>query len=213
MTSGGLTALASLLAGAGALGWPGRPRPVLPSGPRSVPPPSSARLVLDADLLLTLVEMVSVQVRAGASPTAAWRAAVDVLGLGPAGDVADPSGWLVAAGRQLPAARAAAAGWRLAERTGAPLSDVLDGVAGALRDESALAADVEAALAGPRATVRLLMVLPVGAVLLGQLIGADPVRVLTTTGPGRVCALAGLLLLGLGRWWMAHLVRRVGRGR
>jgi tight adherence protein B len=168
--------------------------------------------VVDADLLLGLIEMVSVQVRAGASPTAAWHAALDVLGMGAAGQAAEPLAWLGSVGRRVPAALAARAGWQLAQRTGAPLADVLDGVAGALRQESALAADVEAALAGPRATVRLLTVLPIGAVALGQLIGAHPLRVLVMTGPGQVCAVGGLLLLGLGRWWMARLVRGVGAG-
>jgi tight adherence protein B len=166
---------------------------------------------VDADQLLELVEMVAVQVRAGAAPTPAWRAALDVLGLGPVGPAVSPGDWLAEAGRRVPAALAASAAWRLAERTGASLADVLDGVAGALRDDHAEAADVRAALAAPQATVRLLTVLPLGAVLLGELIGAQPLRALTTTGAGRACGLLGLLLLVLGRWWMRRLVRAVGR--
>jgi tight adherence protein B len=153
--------------------------------------------------------MVSAQVRAGAAPATAWRHSLDVLGVASPGPSADPLAWWEHAGGTSPAARSAGAAWRLAERTGAPLADAFDGVATTLREQQALADDIAAALAGPRATVRLLTVLPLGGVLLGELIGARPLHVLLGTGVGRWCAVLGAALLLLGRWWMTRMVRAV----
>jgi tight adherence protein B len=50
--------------------------------------------------------------------------------------------------------------------------------------------------------------LPAAGVVLGALVGADPVRVLLLTGPGRLCLVAGLLLWAAGRGWSRALVRR-----
>ncbi|WP_460461259.1 type II secretion system F family protein, partial [Angustibacter peucedani] len=99
--------------------------------------------------------------------------------------------------------------WRLADRTGAPLADLLDGAAAAARDDRAVAGEVEVALAGPRATVRLLTALPLGGLALGQLMGAHPVLVLLGTTPGRACAVLGAGLLLVGRSWMRRLVSAV----
>lgn len=181
-----------------------------------------------AEDVLALIELVAAQVRAGASPLTAWRAAGEVLHL-PAAARTDPLDWwaaiarcerrppggrpVAAAAGTAVAAAAASAAWRLAERTGAPLADALDGVAAAVRDELAVAGQVEVALAGPRATVRLLTWLPVAGLLLGQAIGASPVPVLLGTPVGRVCAAAGVGLLLAGRWWMRRLVAQVESAR
>lgn len=172
--------------------------------------------VTDAADLLSLVELVSAQVQAGASPARAWRVAHEVLGLEAGDDPVVALGALASTGQHagnssgVPAAAAAiACGWRLAERTGAPLAEVLDSVASSLRQEATAAAEVDAELAGPRATVRLLSGLPLAGIALGQAIGAHPVTVLLHTGPGRWSAVLGVLLLLVGRGWMRRLVAAV----
>jgi tight adherence protein B len=238
---------AAALAAAGVLSWPLRPGRRLPVGPALGGTPAGQEtfgsgasgvrpVAATADGLLALIEMVAVQVRAGAAPALAWRTALEVLGATPApgGErgvddastnlAPEPSAWLRSvaapgAGRAphrrpdascRTAAAAAAAGWQLAERTGAPLADVLDSVASTLREEASVTAQVEAALAGPRATARLLTALPVAGVALGQLIGARPLSVLVTSGAGRTCAALGILLMLAGHVWMRRLVATVG---
>ena len=111
-----------------------------------------------------------------------------------------------------PALLAVAAGWAMAERHGAPVVDVLDRLGAGLRDAARSAAAVEAALAAPRATAALLGVLPLGGVVLGELVGVDPLGVLVGTPLGRFALIGGLALTWGGRVWMRRLVAAVERG-
>jgi tight adherence protein B len=108
--------------------------------------------------------------------------------------------------RGSPALLAVAEGWAMTERHGAPLVDVLDVVSGALRDGARTQAAVEAALAAPRATAALLGVLPLGGLILGELVGVHPLAVLVGTGAGRVVGCAGVACTVAGRLWMRRLV-------
>lgn len=189
--------------------------PAAPTAPgRQAPVAAPAPRTSSVEDVLAQVELVAAQVRAGAAPLAAWQAAGQVLGLSTAART-DPLDWWAALARSggdpaaSVAAAASSAAWCLAERTGAPLAEVLDGVAAAVRDELAVAGQIEVALAGPRATVRLLTWLPIGGLLLGQAVGASPLVVLLRTTVGRACAALGMALLLAGRWWMHRLVARV----
>jgi tight adherence protein B len=99
----------------------------------------------------------------------------------------------------------------VAERAGAPVADVLERFAGAVRADVAASSDRDAALAGPRATATVLAWLPLGGVALGLLIGADPIGTLIGTTPGRVCLVTGLTLWTVGRRWTVALIRRAER--
>lgn len=102
--------------------------------------------------------------------------------------------------------RSLAAAWRVATESGAPLAPALRGFAEGLRDREAARRDIRIALAGPRATARIVMGLPAIAVLLGLLMGVDLVATLATPiGAGAV--VGGLLLVGLARRWMRGLLR------
>jgi tight adherence protein B len=127
------------------------------------------------------------------------------------------------AGAQLPSAlaslaeqpgldglRSVAAGWRVAERSGASLGAVLDRIADGLRDQSDARAEIESALAVPRATARMLAVLPIFGVLLGTAIGAAPMGFLVGTVAGRVCLLAGVMLALAGVAWVERLATTAG---
>ena len=121
--------------------------------------------------------------------------------------------WRAAAVRSgSPALLAVAEGWGLSERHGAPIVDVLDALVAALRDQARSAAAVETALAAPRATARLLGVLPLGGVVLGELVGVHPVSVLLGTPPGGLRGLTGLAATLGGRIWMRRLVDSAVRG-
>lgn len=111
-------------------------------------------------------------------------------------------------------ARAAAvvAAARTAHELGAPLAAMLQHVTESLAADAAERDDVEAALAGPRATARVLAWLPLLGVGLGALLGADPVGVLLGGGLGSVAGLTGLVLLVVGRRWTSRLLARAARG-
>jgi tight adherence protein B len=110
-----------------------------------------------------------------------------------------------------PALLALAAGWGMSERYGAPVVDVLDGLVDAGRDAARPAAAVETALAAPRATASLLTALPFGGVVLGQVVGVNPLSTLVGTAFGRVDLALGLVATWGGRVWMRRLVAAVSR--
>jgi tight adherence protein B len=96
---------------------------------------------------------------------------------------------------------------RLAHVLGAPLAVVLDRCATSLEAEHETASDVEAALAGPQQTAGLLGWLPAVGLLLGAVLGADPIAVLLDGGWGTAAAVGGGLLTLVGRRWVRRLVR------
>ena len=100
-----------------------------------------------------------------------------------------------------------AACFDVAEATGCPLADVLTRFAAQLEAEDDAEAARQTALAGPRATVRLLTWLPFLGLGLGLLLGVDPVEVLLGNPWGVAALVAGLALTAAGRFWSARLVR------
>jgi tight adherence protein B len=100
-----------------------------------------------------------------------------------------------------------AACFDVAETTGCPLAEVLTRFAAQLEAEDDAEAARQTALAGPRATVRLLTWLPFLGLGLGMLLGVDPVEVLLGTSGGGAALVAGLALTAGGRIWSARLVR------
>jgi tight adherence protein B len=162
--------------------------------------------------LAGVVTAVASQLRAGADPGHAWA---QVLGRPIGADGTPDLHDLVGAGSTSPAvasqAAAVIAAGRLASVLGAPLAQVLDQVAGALVSAAEADGERRAALAGPRATARVLTGLPMLGVVLGAAVGANPVGVLFGGGVGTVALLAGVGLLLIGRWWISRLVRVAAR--
>lgn len=153
--------------------------------------------------LAVLVTDVAARLRAGVDPARAWSQAL--------GQPVGADGPMVAdlcrtAERLTPAATVVAA-TRLAAELGAPLAPVLDAVAGRLAADAEAEGERRAALAGPRATARVLTGLPVLGVLLGVAVGAEPVAVLLDGGVGSAALAAGLALVLAGRVWTARLAR------
>lgn len=101
--------------------------------------------------------------------------------------------------------RAVAAGWRVAEQSGAALAGVTERISAALRADEQVRRQVTAGLAGARATGRLLAGLPVLGLLLGHAVGADPIGFLTRTPVGWLCLTAGLMLAAAGLVWIERL--------
>ena len=104
-----------------------------------------------------------------------------------------------------------AACFDIAEASGCPLADVLTRFAAQLEAEDDAEAARQTALAGPRATVRLLGWLPLLGLGLGMLLGVDPVRILLGT-PYGTAALATGAGAGRGRPDLVRQARPGGGG-
>ncbi|TFD72429.1 hypothetical protein E3T50_05970 [Cryobacterium gelidum] len=101
-----------------------------------------------------------------------------------------------------------AAAWQVATQAGAPLAGCLRELAASLRELAQVQRDLEVALAAPRATARLVMVLPVIGIVFGSLMGFDSLHTLFATLPGLVCLGGGALLMLAAASWNRALVRR-----
>lgn len=100
-----------------------------------------------------------------------------------------------------------------AETTGCPLAVVLDRLSAHVEDDADAAAARATALAGPKATAQILTILPVAGLVVGALIGTDPLGVLLETPLGLLCLVAGSALALIGRLWSARLVLRAAEAR
>ena len=229
-----MSAVVALLVVLSVLLWPRRSGPAGPSG--ATPVGESLRQVLrvrprwrrgpDGDWVAELAEVSAVGLGAGLDlPSAAlvaarspavvaaapWlaprlgRAALD--GSGPAACLADPGSARAGAGDAdlLLLVRA----WRLSEETGAAASHTTAAAAAAIRARTAARERTESALAGPRASMRLLTALPLGGPLVGLLLGVTPADLYGSV-PAQGAAAVGLVLTVLGWAWAR---RTIGRAR
>jgi tight adherence protein B len=100
---------------------------------------------------------------------------------------------------------------RLSTRTGCSLAGVLAAVEDDLRARRRSREELRAATAGPGASAMVLAGLPALGLAMGSGVGADPWRVLTTTGTGQVLLVAGVALELTGLAWSRRLIRRAVR--
>lgn len=98
--------------------------------------------------------------------------------------------------------------WQLATRTGADMADALDKVADGLFEDDAVGLVVASEAAGPRASGKIMAVLPLAGIGLGYAIGGDPVRFLTQTPYGWGCLIVGTGLACTGVLWMERVADR-----
>jgi tight adherence protein B len=186
--------------------------------------------------LAAVLHSVAAQLRAGVEPGAAWAAALgqrpattDALGValrttaqagggGARRSARRPAAVPASAARRADDARsasralAAVAAVRVADELGAPLAPALERIAHAVALDEEDEADVRAAIAGPRASARLLGWLPLLGAAVAAALGSDPVRVVLGGGLGTFAAVTGGVLTAVGRWWSGRLVRGVAHG-
>lgn len=107
-----------------------------------------------------------------------------------------------------PAWRGLAAAWFVATESGAPLAQCLRDLASSFRSLGQTQRDLQVALAGPAATARMVMALPVIGVLFGIGLGFNTLQTLFATVPGLVCLAAGIALMVLGALWNRRMILR-----
>jgi tight adherence protein B len=163
--------------------------------------------------VIDFIQAFAAELRSGQAPALAWSSLWPAAGFG---DDDSSGGQEPAAAMRSVATRPGnhglarmAACWEVAEHSGAGLVEALDRVARALQSDREVAAEIESQLAGSRATARLLAVLPVLALVMGEALGADPLQVLLTTGYGWACLVMGGGLSLLGSRWIERQVRSV----
>lgn len=99
--------------------------------------------------------------------------------------------------------------WQVAERYGLALAELLAAMRADLVSRIRFRDRTVAALAGARATALVLAGLPLLGIALGQLIGAAPLQVLLTPGPGALLLPLGTALVCAGLLWTDAITRKV----
>lgn len=164
------------------------------------------------EALVLACQSIASDLRAGAAPTRALEAAAeDWSALRPVARAGELGADVPGAFRRLAAERGAehariiAAAWQVTQRTGAPLAPALDRVVAALRRHRSLAAVVDREIAAARATATLLSLLPVGLLVAGRGMGADPWGFLVGSPGGVACLGTGLALTHAGLAWLDRI--------
>lgn len=162
-----------------------------------------------------VVQRLAVLLEAGLAPLAAWRHLAESSPVAARVAEVDTPDRLPAAlldatrdGTEALDWACVAAAWRVASDSGAPLAATLARLGEVLVAAEDARREVAIALAGPRATSRVVLALPAIGLFGGMLLGVDTLGVLATTPPGWFCLLAGGTLLVVARRWMRRLVAR-----
>lgn len=100
--------------------------------------------------------------------------------------------------------------WAVAERTGASLCDAVAATAEHLAGQQEVARTVEAELAAPRATGRVMALLPLAGLMLGFGFGGNPLVFLLDHPAGWACMFGGIGLVCAGVVWTEVLADRAG---
>jgi tight adherence protein B len=169
---------------------------------------------------------IAVELRAGGTPAAAFRAAVAASPEPLRGELSHAAQFVTHAEPAefadlligLRAVRPAfgglaslAACWHVVVASGAMLAPAIDRVAEALRDEIDLEQALAISLAAPRATVRLLAGLPLLGLGLGAVIGAHPLAFLVGSPAGVCCFLLAAAFDAGGVAWARRIANRATR--
>ena len=165
----------------------------------------------------SIAEVVA-DVRAGQPPTRALERALMDRDVAPralaavrlGGDVADALRD-DARNTQQPLLAGAGACWSVAATQGAGLADALERLVTQERRAEEVRRQLEAHLAAPRATARMLAMLPALGLGLGLLIGGDPIGWLLGTPFGWACLLTGIALIVVGLAWAGRIAGRTER--
>jgi len=156
-------------------------------------------------------EILATELRAGRSAEqAVTTAAVACDDLQRAVRALHLGGDVVASLRQIadaPAAAGLASAWATAHASGAGLAGVVERVTDELTAQLELRREIDSQLAAPRATARLLALLPLGGMALGVFLGVDPLRMLLGTTVGLCCLVVGSALALAGVVWVDRLAR------
>lgn len=101
--------------------------------------------------------------------------------------------------------------WHLAQSHGLAIATLVQAAQRDIVERERFDGRVESAMAGARATAAILAGLPILGVLMGQSIGADPLRFLLSGGAGGWLLVIGSVLICSGLLWSDRITARVTR--
>lgn len=212
--------IASLLMACAVTIWPARPTLFSPRSGREIS--RQALLVVDAEQeCLQVLDALVAALRAGTPAMSAldvvlepyvnvsahtapgWRMLQNAARLD--GDIA---GVWHELGREwgCPGAENIVTGWQLSARHGFPLADAMATAALGMRARRSQMKSVDAAVAGARATVAVLVFLPILGSALALALGVN-LWARYRGEAGFMCLWPGLLLMWLGHRWVQRMVR------
>lgn len=110
---------------------------------------------------------------------------------------------------QQPMLRSLAACWEVAEVSGSGLSAAIDRLAASARSSQEVRVQLAAELAAPRATSRLLALLPAFGLAIAMALGIDPIDWLTGSLIGWGCLLSAVALMVIGLAWTNRIAASV----
>ncbi len=155
-------------------------------------------------------------IAAGLSPRSAWQEIPeDSLAEGPVAAIHRALGEEVPLARAIRDATVSAsdpwrmlgATWSVARDAGAPLAPTLQALAHSMAERDHAQREITATMAGPLATMRLVMALPLLALGGSAVTGTPAVTVLFTTPLGLMALATASVLMGGAVWWMKILRR------
>lgn len=185
------------------------------------------RLAAERERAVEACSVLASELRAGRPPAAALQAAADVAAGAVATSLRAAAGSAELGGDVAAALAAPSAGedcavpelltglaacWTVCAGTGSGLAAAVERLGEGQRAAADQRRAVEVELAGPRATARLLALLPVVGLLLAAGLGADPLGFLFGNAAGRGCLLVGLGLEVLGLRWTGRLAAGAAEG-
>lgn len=174
----------------------------------------------DAAVIGAALTAVAARLTAGQSPADAWRATLQALPdhlTRAIEDLVVDTSSRPRVGDAPPrrevrdALRAARAATVLARELGTELAPILHACATGIEESARASAERGVAFAGPKATARLLLALPIAGVFLGSIMGADPLGLFTTTVWGAALGVAAGILVVFGHVWITRLLHRAER--
>lgn len=170
----------------------------------------------EAEVLSWVLAMAG-ELRAGSDPDRALLKCADQHPVAPHAVRAARMGADVAAALLLDAAGrrsllvAVAGVWDLAVASGTGFAEILQRMATSHRRSLDVRRTLSVELAAPRATARMMSLLPLLGVLLGTVLGVDPVGWLTGTPLGLAVLFVGVALNVAGFLWIRGIVAAVER--
>jgi tight adherence protein B len=179
------------------------------------------RRAADDEALVHLLSLVAAPVRAGVPPGQALEAAraasghgvwdpvlVDLAGQAARGEVLGPV-WAQWADRcTSPELAFVGQAWTLSEQTGAPLADALTSAVEVLEERRRSRERLASAVAGPRASMAVLCLLPLSGPVVGLACGIG-IRDLYLGSPAATASLlTGVSLAAFALWWSRRIVGR-----
>jgi len=98
--------------------------------------------------------------------------------------------------------------WAVAEQSGGPIADAMNNLSRTFTLAERHRRQIELAFAGPRATAKLVNLLPVACLGLAQCFGLNPIGAIATKPLASICFAVGLGLLVLGRFWSQRILAK-----